>query len=213
MIITVFGATGQVGKYIVREALAQGHTVRAFGRNVTSLMDEADRNEHLKIIKGYVFEGGDVFDAVNGADAVLSALGGAFDGSGKTRSLGIKNIATQMESAGVKRIVAVGGLGILADQQFEYGIYSPDYKKEYLPVGEEHLHAYLNLKASSLDWTFLCCPDIKDLPGNGQYVTAEETLPTPNLFKIAAGNIADCMLKEIQQNRYIHHRVGISDTI
>jgi uncharacterized protein len=212
MIITVFGATGQVGKYIVTKALAQGHQVRAFGRNVTSLMDEADRNPNLKAIKGYVFEERDVFEAVNGADAVLSVLGGSFDGTDKTRSLGIKNIVTQMEKTGVKRIIAVGGLGILPDEKHEYRIYRHDYPKEYLPVGEEHLHAYLNLKQSSLEWTFLCCPDIKDNPGNDQYVAAKEKIPTPNLNKISAGNIAFFMLAELKQNNYIKHRVGISDS-
>lgn len=86
-----------VGKHIVRYALSLGHNVKAFGRNVESLIDEDLRNYNLETVKGYVFNEDDVFDAVKGSDAVLSALGGSFDGIDKTRSLGIKNIITQMK--------------------------------------------------------------------------------------------------------------------
>ncbi|MBX4298776.1 NmrA family NAD(P)-binding protein, partial [Mycobacterium tuberculosis] len=34
MIITVFGATGQVGRRVVQSGLEKGYRVRAFGRNV-----------------------------------------------------------------------------------------------------------------------------------------------------------------------------------
>jgi putative NADH-flavin reductase len=113
MIITVFGATGQVGKRTVRYALAKGHTVRAFGRNIEGLIDRDLDDEKLVAIKGSVFDEDEVYDAVRGVEAVISSLGGAFDGNDKTRSLGIKTIAQQMQKAGVRRIVAVGGSGVL----------------------------------------------------------------------------------------------------
>ena len=137
MIITVFGATGQVGKYIVQLALAEGHIVRAFGRNVTSLIDSDLRNDKLETFQGYVFNETDVFNAVKGADAVLSALGGDFSGEDKTRSLGMKNIIAQMEKAKVKRIIALGGLGILNKDEESLRIDDPEYPAEYLPVGHE----------------------------------------------------------------------------
>src|SRR5215467_1240825 len=115
MILTLFGATGKVGKRVVQMALASGNKVRAFGRNVEGFIDEDLRNQNFAAIKGYVFSSGDVFDAIKGCDAVLSALGGATDGTDKTRSLGMKNIIAQMEKTGVKRIIAVGGSGVLED--------------------------------------------------------------------------------------------------
>ena len=95
MHITVFGATGQVGKRVVQQALNRGYTVTAFGRNVASLIDADNRNENLIARKGYIFDAKDVANALKDADAVISVLGGAFDGADKSRSLGIKNIITQ----------------------------------------------------------------------------------------------------------------------
>ncbi len=64
MILTIFGATGMVGKKLVRYALANGYDVRAFGRNVQNLIDADLRNEHLEAIHGYVFNETDVYNAV-----------------------------------------------------------------------------------------------------------------------------------------------------
>ena len=97
MHITVFGATGQVGKRIVQQALNKGFFVTAFGRNVESLIDQDNLNEKLTAQKGYLFDEKDVAKAIDKADVIISVLGGTSDGSDKTRSLGMKQIITQMQ--------------------------------------------------------------------------------------------------------------------
>ncbi len=211
MKITVFGATGLVGKRVIAKGLANGFTITAFGRNVEGLLDKDARDDHFHAVKGYVFDAGDVLYAVKEADAVISVLGGAFDGTDKSRSLGMKNIIAQMEKAGVKRIVALGGMGVLDDIHGKYLLDALDYPEEYKPVGQEHLQAYLYLKDSSLDWSFVCAPDIIDADGNGHYITTADHAPEPNRYKIAAGDLADCMLKETGGREYVHHRIGITD--
>ena len=90
MTITVFGATGQVGSRIVSMALAKGWHVKAFGRNVESLIDEDMRNKNFEAIKGYVFDADDVLNAVQGCDAVFSALGGAWTAQIKPAASALK---------------------------------------------------------------------------------------------------------------------------
>lgn len=211
MQITIFGATGMVGKHLVRLALANGHSVVAFGRSVTALLDADKSNDRLKAIKGYVFDEHDVYAALKGSNAVISVLGGAFDGSDKTRSLGIKNIIKQMEAAGLKRIVALGGMGVLNANEEALIMDQPSYPAEYIPVGKEHLQAYNFLKESKLDWTFICSPDITDEANTGNYTTNKDYLPTPNHSKITAGDLAEFMLAEAVKNEYVKSRVGISN--
>ncbi|SDW02121.1 hypothetical protein SAMN05444410_10132 [Hydrobacter penzbergensis] len=210
MIIPVFGATGQVGKRVVQSALNKGYQVRAFGRNVEYLFDKENANHQLEVIKGYVFDEAEVLDAVTGADAVISVLGGSIDGTDNTRSLGIKNIITQMQKAGVKRIVALGGMGVLNDASGHFIIEAEDYPEEYKAVGLEHLHAYQYLQQSPLEWTFVCSPDILDQDHTGRYVTNADYPPSPNHFQVAAGDIADFMVNEVTADHYLRHRVGIS---
>lgn len=211
MQIIVFGATGMVGKHIVQLALANGHSVVAFGRNVTSLLDADKNSDQLKAIKGYVFDEHEVYEAIQGCDAVISVLGGAFDGSDKSRSLGIKNIIKQMENSAVKRIVALGGLGILNAEGEGLIMDLPTYPAAYLPVGREHLQAYNFLKDSNLDWTFVCAPDIKEEVATGNYTTNKDYPPQPNNNKIAAGDLAAFMLAEAEKNGHVKSRVGISN--
>ncbi len=211
MIITVFGASGNVGKQVVNQGLRFGHTIKAFGRNIESLIDHDLKSTKLQAVKGYIFDEEDVLNAIQGSDAVISVLGGAFDGADKTRSLGMKNIAAAMIAAGVKRIVALGGVGVLnADEDF-YILDQPDYPEEYLPVGKEHLLAFEHLKASNLDWTFVCSPEIKNHTASGRYTTNANFPPLPDNGYITAGDLAAFMLQEMTSNHYKNKRVGISN--
>lgn len=210
MIIAVFGATGQVGKRIVRYALAKGHTVRAFGRNVSDLIDEDLRDNNLEAIRGSVFDEEEVFDVVNGADGVLSALGGGFDGTDKTRSLGIKTISEQMTKVGVPNIVALGNTAVLSAPGGDFVLNNPGFPKEFLPVGKEHLQAYQHLKSSSLDWTFVCSPEIKDADATENYIVSETYAPQPDKCYITTGDLAHYMVNELERRQHLHQRVGIS---
>lgn len=209
MIVTVFGATGQVGKEIVQQALYAGHTVRAFGRNVFSTTWKEEKN--LVRIQGALFDAGQVGDAVSGSDLVLSAIGGAFDGTDKARSHGLHIVIEAMAQHGVDRIVALGGKGILDDGEGHYIMDNENFPPEYLPVSNEHRKAFEYLCASKLTWTFVCSPDIINAPATGLFHTAAETVPVPDQSKINAGDLALFMLKEGQENNYLRQRVGISN--
>jgi putative NADH-flavin reductase len=210
MVLTVFGATGMVGKKVLRYAIAKGYKVRAFGRNVADLIDEDLRDDDLETIKASVFDKREIFKAVKEADVVISVLGGGVDGVDKTRSLGIKNIVEQMQAAGVQRIVALGGSGVLSTANGEYILEQPDYPEEYLAVGREHLKAFLTLQASTLSWTFVCAPTIKDSDATDNFITSDLYPPTPNKNYITAGDLAHFMVDEAEKQQHVHQRVGIS---
>jgi putative NADH-flavin reductase len=209
MKLIVFGATGMVGKRIVAQALARGDEIVAFGRNVDSLIDKDNRSDQLTAFKGYVFSEADVAKAIGGGDAVISVLGGAIDGTDKSRSLGIKNIIRQMELKGLKRIIALGGIGILNASDDHYMLDTPEYPASLRAVGQEHMLAYLFLQASTLEWTFFCPPAITDEEGSRNYLTSADYPPEQCLNQVAAGDLAEAMLRELGESQYQKRRVGI----
>ena len=209
MNIIVFGATGMVGKQLVQQALFNGHTVTAFGRNVFTELNMEAKN--LELVRGAVFDESEVFNAIKGCDAVLSALGGSVDGTDKTRTMGIKNIIVQMKKAAVKRIIAIGGLGVLNADENSLLIDEKDYPEQYLAVGLEHKKAFDYLNESGLDWTFVCPPDIINQSATGEFITNANYPPEPNHYKINAGDLAMFMLNELKKNEYVKQRVGISN--
>jgi uncharacterized protein len=209
MQVIVFGATGQVGVQLVKQSLWKGYKVKAFGRNVFDLNIE---NDNLELVKGALFDEGEVLHALKNCDAVLSALGGGFDGTDKTRSLGMKNIVAQMAKTSCKRIVAVGGMGVLNSAEEDKLLMDmPEFPKQYLPVSGEHRAAYAVLKNSAADWTFVCPPDIINAEATGVFHTAADYPPEPNQYRINAGDLALFMLNELTKNEYVKMRVGISN--
>ena len=209
MNLIVFGATGMVGKQLVQQALFKGHHVKAFGRNVYTT--DYLQPDKLQLVQGALFDESEVYNAIKGCDAVLSAIGGAMDGTDKARTLGIKNIIKQMQKAAVKRIVAIGGLGVLNANENSLLVDEEDYPPEYKPVGLEHKKAYELLNESGLDWTFVCPPNIINEGPTGHYVTKANYPPEPNNYKINAGDLSMFMLNEMEKNEFVKHRVGISN--
>lgn len=215
MNLIIFGATGTVGKQLVQQALFNGHHVRAFGRNVYTAdylpVESSVQTENLQLVQGALFDESEVFNAISGCDAVLSVIGGTRDGSDKTRTLGIKNIINQMQKAGVRRIIALGGSGILNADENTLLVDHEDYPKKYIPVSKEHQKVYEMLKESGLDWTMVGSPEIINNGPTGKYITAADYEPQPNNYRINAGDLAMFMLNELSKSEYIHHRVGISN--
>lgn len=209
MKVIVFGATGMVGKQLVKQSLYKGYNVKAFGRNVFTA--DLPKDDKLQLIPGALFDEGQVLKSLTGCDAVLSAIGGNADGDDKTRSLGMKNIVQQMQKAGVKRIIAVGGIGVLNADEKTLVMDQESFPPEFIPVSEEHKKALGYLKNSSLDWTFVCPPMIVDGDPTGVYTTLADYLPKPNKFRINSGDLSLFMLNELTKNEFVNKRVGISN--
>jgi putative NADH-flavin reductase len=209
MNLIIFGATGMVGKQLVQQALFNKHHVKAFGRNVYTT--DYLETENLQLVQGALFDEGEVYNAVAGCDAVLSSIGGSVDGTDKARTLGLKNIIKQMQKAGVKRIIAIGGLGVLNADETSMLIDKDDYPVEYKAVGLEHKKAFELLQESGLNWTFICPPNIINEGPTGEFITHADYPPSPNKYKINAGDLAMMMLNEISKNEYLNKRVGISN--
>ncbi len=209
MKIVIFGATGLVGKQLIKLALFQGHSVIAYGRNVLELMADEERHENLELIKGGAFDKSDIEKTIKGTDVVLSALGGAMDGTDNTRSLGMKYIVEAMEKNGVKRIVAIGGAGCLqaTDDKLEYEM--DNFPPALVAVTLEHLKALDHLKDSNLNWTFVCPPAIHDAEVTGIYKTNNEY--ATGSFSINSGDLAQFMLNEAVQNDFLKTRVSIGN--
>lgn len=72
MKLTVFGATGGIGREIVRQALGAGHEVTAVVRDPARLSVTGDR---LEVFRDDLTDPEKVRSAVAGRDVVLSGLG------------------------------------------------------------------------------------------------------------------------------------------
>jgi hypothetical protein len=209
MHLTIFGSTGLVGKQLVQQALFKGYKVKAFGRNVFT--EDLPQDDNLELIHGALFDEDEVYKAIKGSDAILSALDGGTDGTDKSRSLGMKNIIKQMDKVNIKRIIAVSGYGILNAPDDTYLFNDKDFPLKDLAVSQEHFKAFELLKASQLNWTLVCCPEIVDKSATGVFTTNITYPPVVNNHKIYSGDVALFMIHELTKNAHNKERVGISN--
>jgi len=103
MKLTIFAATGGIGRHLVDQAIAAGHDVTAVARNPASLPAEV-RTVRADLAGA---QPAALATAVGGADAVLSALGPRSKAEYGIASTGTRAIAGAMQGAGVRRLVVV----------------------------------------------------------------------------------------------------------
>jgi putative NADH-flavin reductase len=125
--VTVFGASGNIGRHVVDQLLAAGHTVTAYVRNPAKL---TTRHPNLGVIEGELDDSGGIARAVSGADAVISALGPTLRrrATGTPVADGTRNMVGAMEAAGVRRFVGLATPSV-ADERDR-----PTLKAKVLPV-------------------------------------------------------------------------------
>lgn len=107
--VLVLGGTGKTGRYVVREALGQGLRVTALVRQPQKL-ERIVSHPNLEILKGDVLNYPDVYNAVQGNDAIVSALGR--DGrhvSVLTR--GTAHILRAIGHSSVRKLVCLSAIG------------------------------------------------------------------------------------------------------
>ena len=89
MKLVIFGATGTVGTQVVQQALDQGHTVKAFVRDLAKLNIQ---HPHLSFAQGDVMNATAVEQAIQGQDAVICVLGAGKKLKSTIRSEGTQQI-------------------------------------------------------------------------------------------------------------------------
>jgi uncharacterized protein len=197
MKLLVLGASGRTGLQAVKRALEKGHEVTAFVRNAKSFSLIHPR---LTVIQGDAMGQESVSHAVKGQDAVLSALSAT---ENSHRMVFINHIINAMREHKVKRVIAIGGIGAL--QVYE----TATFPKEYIDVTQAHIRVLDALQTSRLQFTFVCPPMIPEGERTGNYKT-QENYPTQG-WSITTGDLADFMVNELEGNKYLGMKVGISN--
>jgi putative NADH-flavin reductase len=99
MKIAVFGSSGNVGKLLVEQALAEGYDVIAYARNPSKLIIKHD---HLTIVHGELSDEAMIDRAIAGADAVISVMGPSGKSKGTPITHGMNYIIAAMNNHGVR---------------------------------------------------------------------------------------------------------------
>lgn len=221
MNVIIFGATGGTGRCLVTQALARGHQVTAFARNLAAL---DIRHPALNLAQGDALDPVAVARAVAGHDAVLNTLGGkpglssALTGRPLQRRVcasGTQHILDAMEQYGVRRIVCetMHGIGDSRHQTsfwrrlvFDQVIVSLFLKDEV----DDKLQQEQIIQHSSRDWIIVRPTQLTNGPQTKAYRVSTE-LHLGLRAKIARADVAAFMLDQLSDDTYLRRTPGISN--
>jgi putative NADH-flavin reductase len=224
MKLTIFAATGGIGRQILQQAVDAGHDVTAVVRNPQNLPGEPSSQVRVVTADLAAPDPATLTSAVEGADAVLSGLGPRSNSEAGIATRGTRAIAAAMKAASVRRIVVVSAAPIgtvpsparphppkhdPGDGFIMQHLLSPLTKaalrKHYADLAQmEDV-----LRDSDLDWTAVRPPRLTGKPLTGTYRTARGQNLRRGLF-ISRADVAHYMLRALQQPETIRQTIGIA---
>ncbi|QGV77892.1 NAD(P)-dependent oxidoreductase [Streptomyces ficellus] len=213
MKITLFGATGMVGRRIAAEAARRGHDVVAVSRSgvlpvdgpgVTALAADAGAPEQ-------------VAGAVAGADVVASALVPPRDGTDPRAPFTAVYDAflDGVRAGGVRRVAVVGGAGSLTVGERGTALMdTPGFPAEYRGEALAHADLLAALRTvTDLDWSYVS-PAAVIAPGarTGTYRLGGDTLLTDadGNSTISAEDYAVAFVDHLEGGDHLRRRTSVA---
>jgi len=219
MKLTIFAATGGIGRQLLGQATAAGHDVTAVARNPQSLTAARAVAADLASIDPAELE-----PAVAGADVVLSALGPRTKADAGVAARGTKAITTAMQAAGVRRLIVVSAapIGTVPSPGRPHPPrHDPGdgFIIRYLadPIVKRALREHYAdlarmedvLRGSDLDWTAVRPPRLTGKPVTGRYRTAYDQNLRRGVF-VSRADVARYMLSVLDDPETFRRTVGIA---
>jgi putative NADH-flavin reductase len=220
MKLTIFGATGGVGRHALGQAVAAGHDVTAVVRHPNRV------SAHVRIVTTDLgaADSGALESAVAGADAVLSGLGAASRSEVGIASHGTRTIVDAMKATNARRIVVISAAPVATtpspgrptppkhdpgDGFFTRNLLSPVIKAILRRTYADLALMEDILRNSGLEWTAVRPPRLTNRSLTGTYRTARDRNLSRGL-SIGRGDVAHLMLGVLEQPETVAHTVGIA---
>jgi putative NADH-flavin reductase len=206
MKIAILGATGTIGSRIANEALSRGHRVTAVVRDAGKVVDR-----RLDPVIADATRPDLLARALEGHDAVVSAVGPAHGAPPSMLSEVAKALIEALPRAGVKRVIIVGGAGSLEVKPGLQLVDAPDFPAAWKGVANAHRDALQIWRESdSLDWTYFS-PAAFIEPGKrtGRYRVGGDQLLTDakGQSRISAEDFAVAVVDELEKPQKIRKRI------
>lgn len=196
--LLIFGAAGRTGRLLVEQAVAQGHRVTAFARDLRSLPAPHAR---LRLVQGSVEDGGAVASAMKDQRAVLCALGPTGRKDREAIAQGTRNIVTAMREHHVRRLIYMPyheqGQGWGPSALFEKLMGTFRARK----TQDGWQHRVEVIRESPLEWVIVRPTRLTDGPAGKQYQVSIDQSKVP--LRITRADVASFMLEQLRSPRFV----------
>jgi putative NADH-flavin reductase len=165
----------------------------------------------VKVVQGNMLDADPLTRAMDGQDAVVSALGSPGLRKSTDLSEGVRNIIGAMERTGVKRFIFESSIGI-GDSRDHAGWFA---RKVFFRFVVKNIFADKEIqerliKESSLDWVIVRPGRLTNGPRTGRYRHGDEIDAQHPAGTISRADTAEFMLKHLTDDKYLHKTPGVS---
>lgn len=199
MKLAIFGATGGLGREVVRAAQDAGHGIRAMVRDPAKLT-----TDDVDLVVGDLSDADAIATTIEGADAVISCVGVVKGGDPEVFGTGMKAIVDAMARHGVGRLVAISGAGLELDGDvtgFGRRMIIAALKLFARDVLRGKELEWAEIRDSDVDWTLVRVARMVDRPAAGKVaVDAHQVSGSP---MIAYGDVALWMVEEVEAKAFV----------
>ncbi|HEX2778126.1 MAG TPA: NAD(P)H-binding protein [Gemmatimonadaceae bacterium] len=215
MQIVLFGATGNIGQRIAKEALSRGHKVTGVVREPRDV-EPPDRD--VKLVKGDATDASSVAQVARGADAIVSAISPRPNARGlpaPSLAGASRALLEGAAQAGVKRVVAVGGAGSLEVAPGKRLMDAPGFPVAYRAEAQEGADSLdvFRTRGAGMDWTYVS-PAAEIGPGErtGTFrQTGDEFLAdAKGHSRISYEDFAVAIVDELEKREHVGERFGVA---
>lgn len=199
--VTIFGASGRTGSLLVERALRAGHQVKAFVRDPDKVTLADTR---LELIQGDAKNEADVARAVEGADAVLSALGHTKTSAKDIQTVATAHIIHAMKTFGVRRLVSLTGAGVKAPEDQPkvidrvFGLLLATFARNVIKDAEAHAEL---IRKSGVEYVIVRGPRLTDGAYTGSYKVG--FIGKGSGTQASRADVADFMLKQLTSEAWL----------
>jgi putative NADH-flavin reductase len=210
MKITILGGTGFLGQVLVRNAVARGHEVRALVRTPEKLRQMRDQ---VTVVTGNIFSAGDFERALQGSEAVISAVGPPQRDPGDPTQYkaAMESLIAAMQSRGIGRLITIGGAAHGGGENESWSVGRRMLRFFLLLFARPILLAkeleWGALKGSSLDWTLVRPPRIVANRRHGTVATSDTGL---RRTEVNVEDLAEFMLDQLTEGSWIRRAPLVS---
>jgi uncharacterized protein YbjT (DUF2867 family) len=201
MNLVVLGAAGRTGLLVVDQALSAGHTVTALVRSPEKLTTV---NPNLRVLKGDATNTSDLTRAMQGADAVISTLGG----TGSVIADSSQAIVEAARAAGVSRIVVLSSWLVERDRmdpvtRLLTGVAMGSLIKDK-SAGEQVL------RQSELEWTIVYASMLTNRPADGSVAVLPDGAKWRGSQRISRADVAAWLVEAATSVQHSRSTVAIT---
>ena len=210
MRLALLGGSGRIGGHLLTALLTAGHDVTALARDPAALAGVSRGDGTLAVVTGGATDPAAVQTTVDGADAVLSALGPRGAKTPGLLGTAAVNMTSAMEKTGATRLICVSAAGAFVADDPDMGWLVKAILPRVLATTFADVREMERVvSGTNLDWTLVRASRLVNTAQTGRYRVRPDYTPAGGA-KISRADVAHFLGATLGEGSWVRARPALA---